>query len=356
MGEELLAIDLFMGAGGSSIGLRDAGFKVVGALDFDQVSCETYKRYFEFEPICDDLNKWSGERILTHFGLKDTTIDLLVGCPPCQGFSSLRRTRDPTQSDERRDLVEVFADRVKHIKPRSVIFENVTGMLGENNIKYFEQYLERMEVLGYKTRWDKVNAADYGVPQTRKRVIAISVKGLEEKPDFPEKTHSRTKIEGKERWVTVKKVIGGLPPLQPGEASSEIYNHVARNHTEKVLNLIRHIPKDGGSRRSLPDELWLDCHKKLKKEKGRGAENIYGRMAWDAPSNTMTCRCTTPSSGRFLHPEQDRAITVREAARLQTFPDDYVFPESMGTSERLIGNAVPPKLMKVFGKKVLEYL
>lgn len=131
------------------------------------------------------------------------------------------------------------------------------------------------------------------------------------------------------------------------ERCSFILNHVARNHTPRVLEIVRSIPKDGGSRRSLPENLWLRCHLKLRADRGGGAESIYGRMKWKKPAPTITCRCTTPSSGRFLHPEQDRAITAREAARLQSFPDTFVFPDEFRYSEKLIGNAVPSELMQV---------
>ncbi|KXA92556.1 hypothetical protein AKJ64_02830, partial [candidate division MSBL1 archaeon SCGC-AAA259E17] len=139
--------------------------------------------------------------------------------------------------------------------------------------------------------------------------------------------------------------IGDLPPLEAGESSS-ISNHEARKHQRKTIERFKHIPKDGGSRKDMPEELWLDCHKGVD-----GADSVYGRMWWDEPAPTLTTRCTSPSSGRFIHPEQHRGITIREAARIQTFPDDYVFPNNKKSASQLIGNAVPPKLISEIVKR-----
>jgi DNA (cytosine-5)-methyltransferase 1 len=140
----------------------------------------------------------------------------------------------------------------------------------------------------------------------------------------------------------------GYAKLSSGASCPFMLNHVAKSHSPRVMEIIKSIPKNGGSRKSLPEKLWLQCHLKLRADKKGGAESIYERMTWEKPAPTITCRCTTPSSGRFLHPEQDRAITPREAARLQSFPDDFVFPSISKHAERLIGNAVPPELMKIF--------
>jgi len=184
------------------------------------------------------------------------------------------------------------------------------------------------------------------------------VKDVAKPPSFLPETHSSPKeTKGDlEPWITVRDAIENLPLLNPGESCPSIPNHVARNHSPKVLKLIKNIPRDGGSRKSLPPDLWLPCHLNLIKERGGGAESVYGRMSWDKPDPTITCRCTTPSSGRFLHPNQDRAITPREAASLQTFPDDFEFPKIFTQAERLIGNAVPPTLTPILVKSFEETL
>jgi DNA (cytosine-5)-methyltransferase 1 len=349
------AIDLFCGCGGASLGLKMAGCRVVAAIDIDPVACKTYSENVGLTPVCQDLRFFNGQRILEFYGLEKNDVDLVVGCPPCQGFSSLRRTRYPTGKDPRKDLVNIFLDRVSEIQPKAVIFENVLGIVrGEGN-EYFQNFLLRMEKMGYTNAWDVINAADYGVPQFRKRVIALSVKNDLGRLTFPPKTHAHpAKIkDGQKPWKTVRDAIGDLPPLNPGEHSS-IPNHSARMHSPKVLEIIKSIPKNGGSRRSLPPQLWLPCHKELAGKKG--AESVYGRMSWDKPSPTITCRCTTPSSGRFIHPEQDRAITPREAARLQSFGDDVIFPQEFTVAERLIGNAVPPPLISVLCQSFEEFI
>jgi DNA (cytosine-5)-methyltransferase 1 len=341
------AIDLFCGCGGASLGLKMAGYKVVGAVDIDTVACETYYENFGLKPICEDLRHFTGQQILTHYNLTKGDIDLVVGCPPCQGFSSLRRTRYHEGTDPRKSLVNTFFKRIQELQPRAVIFENVSGIVSKEGLRYYlKPFLRKMEKIGYKTCWEVINAADYGVPQFRKRIFALCITGSTT-PIIPPKTHFDPKdMNATSIWKTVQDQIGNMPKLLPGQSCTSIPNHKARNHSPNVIEVIKHIPKDGGSRKSLPEHLWLPCHLKLQSKKGRGAESIYGRMKWNSPAPTITCRCTTPSSGRFIHPEQDRAITPREAARLQTFPDNFKFPETVGYCERLIGNAVPPDLMK----------
>jgi DNA (cytosine-5)-methyltransferase 1 len=351
-------IDLFCGCGGASLGLKLAGHKIVAAVDIDPVACKTLSENLGLEPICGDLRYIDGYEILDTYGFGKDDIDLVVGCPPCQGFSSLRRTRYPDGQDPRKGLVVAFLERISEIQPNIVIFENVPGIAKGKGLIYLNLFLCTMEKMKYKINWDLINAVDFGVPQFRKRLIAICVKGATKPPPFPRKTHSNPN-EGDETllpWRTVRDAIGDLPPLKPGQSDPSIPNHTARNHSPKVLEIIRKIPKNGGSRKSLPPELWLPCHKKLKARRGGGAENVYGRMSWDKPSPTITCRCTTPSSGRFIHPEQDRAITPREAARLQSFPDDFFFPKELNRAERLIGNAVPPRLMTALVKSIDEVI
>lgn len=257
--------------------------------------------------------------------------------------------------DDKNFLVPVFAERVQQIKPKAVILENVSGIQGKQGFGFFEFYLNILDNNGYSTSWGMFNSADYGVPQYRRRFVAISILGINDKPLLPEKTHgnpNRLK-DDLEPWVTVEDTIKDLPPLKMGEASTIIPNHKARTHTPRIQEMIRLIPPEG-SRRDLPMKYWLECHKQLPDLKG--AENIYGRMRWKKPSPTMTSRCTTPSSGRFLHPDQDRAITPREAARFQNFPDSYELPSTFRHAEKFIGNAVPVKFLEAFIEIVKDYL
>lgn len=351
------AIDLFCGCGGASLGLVMAGYDVVGAVDNDLASCETYHKNLGLRPIRADLRIFNGQQILSHYGLKKNDIDVVVGCPPCQGFSSLRRTRYSEGVDPRKSLVTAFLKRIREIEPRAVIFENVSGIATKEGQRYYlSRFIHSMEKAGYKSSWELINAADYGIAQFRRRVFACFAK-TESSLAMPEKTHSDPeKCTTPEIWKTVENKIGDMPQLSSGERCSSIPNHAARTHSLRVLEIIRNIPKDGGSRRSLPENLWLQCHLKLRASKSRGAESIYGRMTWKKPAPTITCRCTTPSCGRFLHPEQDRAITPREAARLQSFPDSFVFPKEFESAERLIGNAVPAELMRIHAKNLKDAL
>ena len=355
MKARLKVVDLFCGCGGASLGVKLAGHAVVAAVDVDPVACETYSKNLGLEPLEGDLRVLDGRAVLDHFGLRRGDVDLVIGCPPCQGFSSLRRTTHPDGIDERNDLVWVFLELVEELRPKAFVFENVFGMKNGVGAGCLQLLRDEARKVGFATNSDfLVDAVNYGVPQHRRRVIVVGVDGAKEEPVLPPRKRfdPRTEEEGRAPWKTVRDTIANLPPLEAGEAHPSIKNHVAHSHSPEVMKVIRAVPKDGGSRKDLPRELWLPCHARL----GKGAENVYGRMAWDAPSNTITCRCTTPSSGRFLHPEQDRAITIREAARLQTFEDWFVFPDEFHSAERLVGNAVPPEFMAVLVDHMAEVI
>ena len=350
-----LLLDLFCGCGGASLGFKLAGCKVAGAIDIDASACETFERNLKVKPIQGDLRSVHGPKILNEFNLKKGDVDIVVGCPPCQGFSSLRRTTKRDDVDARDDLVMIFAERIAEVQPRIVVFENVSGIVGGRGRAFLEIFFRKMKKLGYVTVNGIINAADYGIPQIRKRLVALFIEGEDRSANelvLPKQTHSDPRLAestGLPSWLTVKDAIGDLPPLKSGEAAQHPPNHVACKHTPKVLKIIRNIPKDGGSRSSLPIELWLPCHRDLD-----GAENVYGRMAWSKPGPTITSRCTTPSCGRFIHPEQDRAITPREAARLQSLPDYFVFEGTLATMTRYIGNGKPVYLATAIGEDLVR--
>lgn len=334
------------------MGVKQAGHEVVAAIDIEPLACETYTANNNIEPHCGDIRGFSGQDLLNKYGIEKGDIDIVVGCPPCQGFSTLRRTRIYDGKDPRNDLVGVYLERIKELDPQAVVFENVIGILWGKGPEYLNPLVDAITKMGYKVNSEiVVNTADYGVPQHRRRVVIFGVRDMDEPPTLPPKTHADPRLNSKQLppWNTVRSAIGDLPPLLPGESYPAIPNHNAHRHSPRVQKMIEKIPKNGGSWTSLPEDMWLPCHKKMKE---KVVVNVYGRMRWDEPSNTITCRCTTPSSGRFLHPEQDRAITCREAARLQTFPDSFIFPNLFGPTERLIGNAVPPLLMK----NIITYL
>lgn len=217
---------------------------------------------------------------------------------------------------------------------------------------FFQQYVKRLKKAGYVTFSGTVNASDFGVPQNRLRVVGISIKKKFVDKNVEEKIRKFYETKNKNP-KTVRETIRDLKPLQSGQIDVNDSLHFSRNHNPKVLNMIKHIPKNGGSRRDLPRRLWLDCHKRL----DHGADSVYGRMSWDRPSPTITGRCTTPACGRFIHPTQNRGITAREAARLQTIPDSFEMDcDNRQDLEEMIGDAVPVLLAQKVAENLLKIL
>lgn len=323
-------LDIFCGCGGSSLGfalaLRDSGLncEIVG-IDIDRDACLTFQRNRVGQAIRADARYLPIRRERGIF-------DVIIGCPPCQGFTRMRGK--PAPYDPRNKLVDTFIEWVKFLRPRFVMFENVPWVLDS---EYFDRLLKGLQSYGYKYSADIIDAANYCVPQRRKRLILVGC--LKRKPKLPAPIPE---------IVTVRDAIGDLPPLKSGEEHAGIPNHKCMKHSKTVLKRIKLIPKNGGSRSSLPKELWLKCH-----IKSVGHNDVYGRMRWDDVAPTLTSGCTNPSKGRFLHPDQDRAITPREAARLQTFPDWFVFYGGMTSISRQIGNAMPVRLAKYVAKALL---
>ena len=339
-------VDLFSGTGGSTLGFVKAGFKLIGALDNYIHAIETFRHYFDLEPKMADARNFDFKAWARELG----DVDVFVGCPPCQGFSRIKNMFNPLcPPDSRNDLIFVYAEAVKKIKPKVFVFENVGWMIKAYGGKYFNTLLRILKKLGYNVDWKVMDARDYGVPQRRYRLIVIGVcKG---KPVFPKPTHGNPKMIVKtlKPWRTVRDAINDLPPLGPGEEDPSVPNHITKKLPEKWLRLIRAIPKNGGSRKDAPFEFWLPCHKRHK-----GYHDVFGRLAWDRPSNTITTGCWDPSKGRFVHPEQDRGLSLRECARLQTFPDDFIFYGPPTAVARQIGNALPPLLAEAIAKNIME--
>jgi DNA (cytosine-5)-methyltransferase 1 len=231
--------------------------------------------------------------------------------------------------------------------------ENVPGLAKGLGKAMFEEIVEKLHKLGYETVCEVVDTADYGVPQRRKRLVLIGTNNHKVKLTFPKRTNHNpeTSDDQSASWNTVRNTIEDLPELKAGEISKEDPMHKASNLAEINLQRMSLTPHDGGGRLSWPEELVLECHKKVS-----GYKDIYGRMKWDAPSPTITGGCVMISKGRFGHPEQDRAISLREAARLQTFPDDYQFAGNTGEIARQLGNAVPPLLAKRIADALLSFI
>jgi DNA (cytosine-5)-methyltransferase 1 len=333
-----VAIDLFSGCGGLSLGLKHAGFNVMGAVEKDVLAVETYKVNHPATKVWDnDITDVEIEKVKRTLKIKSGELDLLAGCPPCQGFSTIRtRNRGNLIHDSRNDLVFEFLRFLKELQPKAFMMENVPGLVNDERMFHFRREVEK---LGYGYECEVLDAADYNVPQRRRRMVLIG--GRSGTIEFPEAIKER---------LTVRDTIEALPPA--GESGDPLHDIPAR-HTERILEMIRHIPKDGGSRTDLGAEYQLQCHKNFD-----GFEDVYGRMAWDKVAPTITGGCVTPSKGRFLHPEHDRAITLREAALLQSFPKDYFFSLKRGkhSAATMIGNAWPPEFIKHIATGVKSYL
>ncbi|GBC59597.1 DNA (cytosine-5-)-methyltransferase [Desulfonema ishimotonii] len=335
-------VDFFCGAGGFTRGALDAGVHVICGIDCDERAKNTYeknnknydgasvkfitKRLEDIRP--DDLN------ILLKPFKKHPLI--FVGCPPCQPFTNLGTEKK--RSDNSKGALAIFIEFVAAFQPEFVVVENVPGIRDRKYGNIWTDALIRLENIGYSVRHEVVNAKWYGVPQTRRRTLLIA--SLHEKnPPWPVVKY------GLDNYKKVRDALrNGVPlaRLEAGEKCLKDSLHSAASLSDLNLKRIRAIKKPGGSRTDWPEELLLDCYKNFS-----GYTDIYGRMDWNKPSPTLTTRFNSLSNGRFGHPEEDRAITPREGALLQTFPPNYNFSDtSVNVNVRHIGNAVPPLLAK----------
>jgi DNA (cytosine-5)-methyltransferase 1 len=330
------AIDLFCGAGGLSEGLRQAGFDVLGAIDLDAVACRAYRLNHQNTKLWEmDIRRLSGADIMSALNIGPGELKLLAACPPCQGFSTMRTKNGIRRNrDRRNNLIFEVLRIVRSMKPVSVMFENVPGLA---NDKRYVTFLKKLESLGYRVKWRVLNAADFNVPQRRRRLVLLASRIGE--PEFAATV---------DRRATVRQTIAGLAP--PRRSRDPLHNYFPRR-SAKIEARIRMIPANGGSRAALGVRNQLPCHKR-----SNGFKDVYGRMAWDKPAPTITCGCINPSKGRFLHPVADRAITLREAALLQTFPKSYQFPLDEGRYPiaELIGNALPPEFIRRHAQALRE--
>jgi len=323
------AFDCFAGCGGMTEGFRQAGYRVVGAIEIDPSAVKVYRlNHPRVRVWQDDVKSVSAQSILRTLKLRKGELDLLGGCPPCQGFSTLRTRNGKCRvRDKRNDLIYEFQRLVLDLRPKHVMLENVPHLIKD---KRFRNFTQSLEDAGYTLKADVLNVGHYGVPQRRRRAVVVATRvGA---PCFAnEDAASRT----------VRQAIGSLGPAG---SSGDLLHDMPEKRSTVVRERIRRIPKDGGGRASLPQHLRLECHKE-----SDGFRDVYGRMAWDEPAPTITTGCFNPSKGRFLHPEQNRAITIREAALLQSFPRSYEFPVGLGKVKlaEMIGNALPPAFIRL---------
>jgi DNA (cytosine-5)-methyltransferase 1 len=320
------AIDLFSGCGGLTLGLKQAGFSVIGAVELDGTASDTYR--LNHPKTHPDIRKLSPSQIRRQLNLAIGELDLLAGCPPCQGFSSLRtRNGSARNRDGRNNLVSEMLRFARALRPKFIMMENVPNLILHEPFKRLCRGLRR---LGYRIKFDVKDASHFGVPQRRRRLILLASRDFD--IFFAPESY---------KICTVRDAIGGM--ARAGFSDDPLHDMPEYPRSEKILKLIRDIPRNGGSRRDLPKRRQLTCHKKT-----NGFRDIYGRMAWDEVAPTITTGCFNPSKGRFLHPERNRAITMREAALLQGFPATYCFDAGLGkvAIAKMIGNALPPEFIR----------
>lgn len=346
--KKIKVFDFFSGCGGTSQGFKQAGFEIVLGVDNDLDASKTYIHNIKPEKfITDDIRNIDTATLKPLIERYKNEYILFCGCAPCQPFSSQNKKRF-SKDDKRFSLLDEFARFVIEYKPDFIFFENVPGM---KKLKNSESPLYRFEKTlkenGYFVNGPQIMCAeDYGVPQKRKRLILIASKLG--KINFPEATHGEHQEIS---LVTVREAIGNLPRINAGEEDLSIPNHKAAKLADINIKRIKSI-KAGQSISDCPNELSLECHKRHS-----GHKDVYGRLSWDSPSITLTTKCTSLSNGRFGHPEQDRALSVREAACLQSFPIDFEFKGAGITSwAKQVGNAVPVKLAEAFANNYKKHI
>lgn len=333
------AIDLFSGCGGLTQGLKDAGYRVKGAVEIDAKARKTFSMNHADVPLVGtDICQLSAETLMREAGVAHGELDLLAGCPPCQGFSTLRSKNGRNSvTDDRNNLIDDFARIALALRPKMIMMENVPALA---KFEKFLNFIQRLEETGYSVLYKVLDVSDFGVAQRRKRLIlSASRVGL---PRLAVASGTT---------VTVREQIEHLPVA--GSSGDALHDLSSPRRTARIKALIAAVPKNGGSRHSLPPEMQLKCHLKT-----TGFNDVYGRMHWDQVSPTITSGCTNPSKGRFLHPNEDRPITLREAAILQGFPRTYKFDTSHGKEaiSLMIGNALPPPFIAAHSAAMAEVL
>lgn len=354
--QKIPVLDFFCGCGGMSWGFKNTrqshvAFEVLAGFDIDKHALLTYETNIKAPGFCVDVAQLSeNPQQLCEYvpsikeGLKRPFV--FIGCAPCQGFSAHRKKDE--RDDPRNNLMYAFAKICRHYLPDFVVMENVPEIVKGRFSNYFDKAKEELESAGYTLNTDVIDLSQYGVPQRRRRAIVIASRsGLVKLPD-PALAFDEA--------ITVREAISHLREIPSGGSDPYDEAHRAPTHIPRILVKIRQIPPDGGDRRSLPIEDQLDCHSNIDGSQSPGFTDVYGRLRWDTPSVTITAKSSTPSCGRFLHPEQHRNISVREAAILQGFPQTFKFEGPFVNQYRQIGEAVPPLFSRFVAKSILDHL
>jgi len=347
-------LDLFCGIGGLSLGFQRSGFDLIGGVDIWEDAARTFEQNHNGQRcLVANISETDPNEVSEFFDRDVHDLDLIVGGPPCQGFSTVGK-RDA--ADPRNSLWRYYLNFVSAAKPKAVLLENVEGLVVMDRGGVCENIIRGFASIGYKAKWKLLRSADYGVPQLRKRVIFMAWRDGVSQPMFPLSTVSK--------YVSVGEAIFDLPALGPGEVSTTydespqtkfqktrrgrcrtLRNHQAANHPPHLVEILSHIP-DGGNRKSIPDHL----------QPKSGFHNSYARLASNKPAVAITSNMRKPSSARATHPIQNRGLTVREGLRLQTFDDSFQVLGSRTSQYLQVGNAVPPLLANALALEMLKAL
>lgn len=350
---EIDVVDMFSGCGGMSAGFLSVNgqkplFRLAGAVDIDEVANRSYELNLGVRPARVDIGELarSADLLDKTFGCVQANPKrplVLIGCAPCQGFSSHRN--EAGSADPRNSLYVDFARIAARLKPAAIVVENVPELLTDRYWPFVSLAREILEEAGYFVHVGVHNMAEFGVPQERFRALMLAM---------PKKFNPPTSLLKRSEFRTVRDAIGRLPPVAAGQRHPSDPMHYSAGHKASTLETIMAVPPDGGSR---PSHVGPACLRRAKERNGRAVyEDVYGRLFWDRPAITITAYARNPASGRYVHPEQHRGLSVREAALLQSFPDSYEFAGSLDEKFRQIGNAVPPAFAASLGAHLAREL
>jgi DNA (cytosine-5)-methyltransferase 1 len=346
MKKTIKVFDFFSGCGGTSQGFKQAGMEIAFGIDLNKDAGETFKSNFSDSIFMNmDIRDLSISKIRDIVKTKNPQKDYILfsGCAPCQPFSS--QNKNKADDDPRIDMLGEFSRFVKGILPDFVFVENVPGIQKvSKKSRPFLDFIDTLNELGYFYEHKVLPALWFGVPQRRERLVLVASK--HKIIQLPKATH-----DGQVNpYTTVKDWIYDLPEIEAGCTHPEIADHETAKLTPLNIERIKVTP-EGGGRESWPEQLLLKCHKNH-----TGHTDVYGRLSWDKPASSLTTKCISYSNGRFGHPEQNRALSVREAACLQTFPRDYKFYGALQSKARQIGNAVPPLMAEIIGREIIKFI
>lgn len=345
--KSLKAVDFFCSGGGMSYGMQQAGIQILAGIDFDKTCKETYLSNIKGSKfIHADVFELKESALEKELSLKKNDKNLvLIGCSPCQFWSIINTNKK--KSAQSKDLLKEFRRFVEYFTPGYVVVENVPGVLRRKTESGLENFVDWLKINGYKVHFNVHEVSNYGVPQHRRRFTLIANRVTEEEIE---------PIKTKGKKLTVRDVLGiqnGFPKVKAGYKDNSAFLHTVAGLKEINVKRLALTKKDGGTRLAYADnsELAPNCHKNDKDN----FKDTYGRMWWDRPSPTITTKFFSISNGRFAHPEENRAISLREGAVLQSFPKNYIFKTtSIANTARMIGNAVPPKYAQAIGKAIIQ--